>query len=374
MKVVVKSKNQTTSHQAKNQPQTLYLDSAHSASQPNKDSIHQSKDNSGDSSRFKDFTDAKEHYQFKKVFQMDDSMNKEVIEWASPHNPFSKQRRKQRKPNASGAVQLLIAIGGAIIVGTIMGFSILSLFFSDDSSHSDRSIDAHLPPKQVTKTNQESPGTSTRVKTGKLVFPELKTVMIQAGNFSEKTGAQKTVQTYRTQGLAAVMSEQSPYRIFLGMGLSRDEALKLSAIYQEKDIPVYLKELNISGATPSLPYEVSVQLPQALQQGNRIFIELGQASVQEIQVRSQQAQTPFKFKEEWLEQHKKFVTEIQMVENLLPVEAQESLTGMSRALDQAIQSGQEAKNNPSQALLWQIQEGLVRYAISYDQLVKSLTK
>jgi len=42
------------------------------------------------------------------------------------------------------------------------------------------------------------------------------------------------------------------------------------------------------------------------------------------------------------------------------------------AADQAVQSAREASRNPSAALAWQAQEGLVRYALAYEALVSSL--
>lgn len=66
------------------------------------------------------------------------------------------------------------------------------------------------------------------------------------------------------------------------------------------------------------------------------------------------------------------VQEAPKMKKALPANAQASLDNMVRALDQAVRSGQDLGNNPNPALLWQVQEGLVRYALSYEELLDEL--
>lgn len=321
--------------------------------------------------KVKSFMDAAAKYQFQKVFQAEEPPRTHVIEWSSPNNPFFPKRKPGRKPSSSDVVQLLLSIGGAVLVGTIMGISVLNLFFSDDPAHSSRSIDDHLPGPIKTEVKKESASSAVNAS---IPLPSLHAVMLQVGNFSEKEGAEQMVQSYRTRGLAAVMSEQAPYRIFLGMGINRDDALKLTAIYQKQDIHVYLKDLNIQGNTSALKGEQAAELPAIIQTGHQIFQRLGKISVKNIHADPAVVPTSFEIDSEILEQHRKFVTACQAIEASLPRKAGESLAEMTRAIDQAVQSGQEAKKNPNQALLWQMQEGLVRYASSYEQLVQTLQK
>ncbi|SEN34272.1 SPOR domain-containing protein [Lihuaxuella thermophila] len=317
----------------------------------------------------KSFMDAAAKYQFQKVFQLEDSPPARVIEWSSPNNPFFRKNKPGRKPSSSNLVQLLLSIGAAILIGTMMGISVLNLFFSDEPAHSSRSIDDHLPDPIQTEANKKPASSAV---SGSIPMPSLNVVMLQVGNFSEKGGAEKTIQSYRTRGFAAVMSEQAPYRIFLGMGINRDDALKLSSIYQKQDVHVYLKDLNIRGNAGALKAKQADQLPAVIQTGHRIFERLGKISVKNIHADPEAVPTSFEMDSDILEQHRKFVTACQAIEASLPQKAGESLAEMTRAIDQAVQSGQEATKNPNQALLWQIQEGLVRYASSYEQLVHTL--
>lgn len=116
--------------------------------------------------------------------------------------------------------------------------------------------------------------------------------MLQAGSYEEKAGAEKAMNQFRVQGLAAVMSEQAPYRIYLGMAPDRDLALKLSAIYQEQDVSVYLKEVQLQGEA-ALDPEVNQVLLDTLKQGNNLVQQLSSLSADAIRGKAQQ-ETPLK--------------------------------------------------------------------------------
>jgi stage II sporulation protein B len=174
------------------------------------------------------------------------------------------------------------------------------------------------------------------------------------------------VQEFRTRGLAAVMSEHEPFRIFLGLSPTRDEALKLSAIYEKQQVEVYLKEMRLGGKI-RMDGDMIRKLRGVLEGGHRLFGKLGAASVREIRDGGTAPSTSG-FDPGWMEQYRQLVTEYQGLAADLPAAAKEPMAEMIRALDQAVQSGDEARRHPSQALLWQMQEGLVRYVLAYERL------
>jgi stage II sporulation protein B len=289
-----------------------------------------------------------------------------VIEWGSPANPFLKRKTGQRKAFSSRVTHLFLSILGAVLLGTAMGFSVLNLFFSNDpSTHSSRSIDDHLPPSTGTEVRLSEQDSATTAGSDQ-ELPPLSVVMLQAGHFKEKEGARKMVQDFRTRGLAAVMSEYEPYRIFLGLSLTRDEALKLSSIYQNQQVDVYLKDMRLGGKVRA-EGEAIRKLRAVLERGHRLFGKLSEASVREIRENGA-TPSPSSFDPGWMDQHRQFVIEYQGIAAGLPSAAREPMTEMIRALDQAVQSGNEARRHPSQALLWEMQEGLVRYVLAYERL------
>ncbi|MGA8941455.1 MAG: SPOR domain-containing protein [Thermoactinomyces sp.] len=293
---------------------------------------------------------------------------KQVVKWASPTNP-SKHRKTGTK-NMSRIGQIILSALAALIIGTVMGFSVLNLFFAENSTHSSRSIDDHLqlPSPAAEKRNPVHETTAPSQP-----LPILEAVMLQAGNFSEKTGAEKMVKEYRAKGLAAVMSEQAPYRIYLGLAPDRDLALKLSAIYHKQDVSVYLKDVQLRGETTLKP-EVYVRLNQALKLGNSLFQKLSARSAQMIGSDGSDKEPSFEMTEELTRDYQQFVVQAQPFKNHLSSETGQILDQMIQAMDQAIQSGTAFQKNPGQALLWQMQEGLTRYMAAYEQLLQTLKK
>lgn len=136
-------------------------------------------------------------YELKKVFQSRFSGNS-VTNWGS-RNPYLHRSESLIRKEF---VRFSISICTAVLVGVVMGLSILSLFFSNHTNRSDNAIDSHLP--------------RTKLENRVTALPRLHIVMLQAGTFSEEDGAQKAVEKLRAQGIGAVMSYGSPFRVFFG--------------------------------------------------------------------------------------------------------------------------------------------------------------
>lgn len=290
-----------------------------------------------------------------------------AINWSAPASRRYSRRRLSPAVHKEWK-QMFFAIGGAILVGTVMGLLLLSFFFSSHSVQTPHSVDSPVQdsPQPKEEGVKEQPKTAT--------LPALQAVLVQAGNFQSKEGAQKMLYSLRTKGYAAVMSSQSPYKIFLGIGFSQDDALKLSSLYQEKQVAVILKEHTISSDKAVISgdaSELGSSLADAVQLGNQLVTELGKLSVERIASQNTQ---PFPFQEQWGEKYRQYVTKSQSLSSHLPEAAREALSEMTRGVDQAVQSAQEAKINPSQALLWQMQEGIVRYTLAYEELVRQLSQ
>lgn len=243
---------------------------------------------------------------------------------------------------------MVLSIIGAIMVGVIMGASILSIFFTNEPTYSKNSIDSHLyfPQKNEHQATHQP----------------LKVYRLQAGIFQHQAGAEKKMLALRKQGFAAVMSNQAPYRIYLGVSVDQKGAIALAKDYQEKGIKVYIKEETIP---------VQKQIDQALlssifQRSRWIFQELSQLSVQGI---SRQDQVSLQPSPKLSEEYQRLLEETQKLGNQLSKEDKEKWSKMIQALDQAVHSVNEAKLHPNSALMWKIQEGLVRYINNYEQLV-----
>ncbi len=284
--------------------------------------------------------------------------------------PFTEKRSKrpgfaQRWRQPMG--MMLLSVGAALVLGTIMGFSILSLFFSDDPVLSSRSIDSHL------ERNPSPGGESASKRQDLFSLPDLKAVLIQGGSFTEKERAQQTIQSHRSKGRAAVMTDTSPHRIFWGVANNRDDALKLSVTYEKEKADVYLKDLHVKGDQVRLPEgatrEVEKELSRFVKDGHQIFRRLAESTTSFL---GSASSSRFSDPTHLEKTHRRMMEAGTRLEKQLPSGTRSPLQDMMMAADQALQSAREARQNPSAALAWQTQEGLVRYALAYEAFISSL--
>lgn len=284
----------------------------------------------------------------------------DVIDWSSPGKPFSREKKDQRT-----IVHIFISIAGALLVGTVMGLSVLALFFSDHPSANSNSIDAHLPKKSdktsaVDKPVKQNPAAST--STG-INLPELKVSLLQAGNYQSKSSATKVAEKYRTKGFAAVMSDQAPFRIYLGVASNKTNAQQLSKQYAAKGITVFVKSQTFAGKVSKLE-----GLLETLKIGNQLFTQLQAISVESI-TKSKKIQIPKDLKEKQLAFMK-----ANQKSNAYPAETRAAMMELARGLDQAVQGATELSKHQNTTLAWFIQEGLVRYTTGYEQLLYSMKR
>lgn len=249
---------------------------------------------------------------------------------------------------------LVFSIIGAVLIGVIMGLSILSLFFSSHANQSGYTIDSHLP--KTTLENQM------------ISLPPLNIVMLQAGIYSKQDGARKAVDQLRARGVGAVMSSSTPFRVFLGLAPSGEEAGMLASLYKKQNIRVYQKKLDISHKVGLAPHQQ--KLGSAIKIGNHIISELSKQSSAGILKSSFNP-----LNRELSQSYKRFYRESQAVLPHLSVLGREKLVEMQDALNQAVQSvSLIQKNMPSQSSLWEVQEKLVRYVTAYENLVSILSR
>lgn len=270
-----------------------------------------------------------------------------AIEWRSaPRRPHKKQNRWYQRNQEM--ISITLSIVGAVIVGVIMGASLLSIFFNNEPTYSKNSIDSHL--KQVNQEQKQS------------VEKKLRVYLLQAGNFQHKSGAEDKILSYRKQGLAAVLSATPPYRVYLGVSLDQAGAKKLASSYENKGMKVFIKEMTIPLKKKNMG---SKELEVFNQQSQKIFTELSKRSIAQLST-EQPGDKQFTLPSKIDESYQALLSSAEQIKPQLPAKEQDHLLTMIQSLDQAVQSAKEATSQPSTALLWQIQEGLVRYITTYE--------
>jgi hypothetical protein len=284
----------------------------------------------------------------------------ELIDWASPGKLFG-MKKKDRRP----LVHIFISIAGAILVGTVMGFSVLALFFSERPNASNtNTIDVHLPKPAVESSTKEkvTPKKTVPVKPA-MSIPELHVSLLQAGNYQSKSSANRVAEQYRTKGFAAVMSNQSPYRIYLGVAPDKTDANLLSKRYQAKGIKVYIKEQSYAGKRAEVK-----NLAATLKLGNELFHDLQALSVASI-TKSTKVQIP----KDLTAKQQAFMKAAQTSPAYSP-EIRAAMVELTRGLDQAVSGADGLSKHQNATLAWFVQEGLVRYATGYEHLLYVLSQ
>jgi stage II sporulation protein B len=282
------------------------------------------------------------------------------ISWSLSKHPLLK---KKKKTISHQAIKMFLSIIGAILLGLIMGGALLQLFFSDQPARLS-SIDSNLP--RPSQTTVDQPLVSEEL-------PSLKVFLLQAGNYSDKQGAQGKVKTLKDQGKMAVMSQQAPYRIFVGIGSSRDEALKLSFTHRG-DLEIFLKEWSVGGG--KLPNglqqkEAQANLAQTLQTGHNLLYQLSQLSAKQVG-QNQQANALSAIDQKFLTQYQQWLADLRQLEASLPAQTTYSLEQMKQGMEQAVQSAKKAIQTPDPALWWQTQEGLILYVMGYEHFTQTI--
>jgi stage II sporulation protein B len=283
---------------------------------------------------------------------------RDVIDWSSPGKPFAREKKDQQT-----FVHLFISIAGALLVGTVMGFSVLTLFFSDRPNSNHNSIDAHLQRQTEKKPSVQNPAEQNPVSSipESMSLPSLQVSFLQAGNYQSKSSATKVAEQYRTKGFAAVMSDQAPFRIFLGVAANKANAQQLSKRYAAKGITVYVKTQTLAGKGPKME-----GLLETLSIGNQLYSQLEAISVKSI-TKSKKIQIPNNLKEKQVAFMK-----ANQKSNAYPTETRAAMMELARGLDQAVQGAIELSKHQNATLGWFIQEGLVRYTTGYEHLLYSL--
>lgn len=281
--------------------------------------------------------------------------------------PYLKKRAqgpKRSSGSASGQPLLKwIASGGsAVLVGTLMGWIILNVFVGEQT----HSIDTHLEesvPSVDHHPNHE-------VTDGAVALPELTTVWVQGGVYSGPEGANELAEAQRKQGKAAIVRPiNDQYHVFLGIGFTHDEALAIASQMKEKGADVYLKDdLSVVGTSlEGLTAEQGKQLQELVEAGQHIVQRLSALSTAGIANGDVAAE--LRREVDQVEQtHRTFLTASREMQGALSGEQKQALDTMEQALTRAVEAAKQYRQEISSSLLWQIQDGLMQYAIAYEQL------
>ncbi|MDM5315702.1 SPOR domain-containing protein [Fictibacillus sp. b24] len=171
--------------------------------------------------------------------------------------------------NKTLSKQILAAVMGAVVTGTILGVFVLMVFSSDITEAGDKQVEAPVVKTEQPANNEKS----VALTPIKLEFSAL-----QAGVFSSKERAEGVVKSIEENGFSAVIvkTDEEKYSVIVGMGNEKHQLDKYNEAYQKKmDKPL--------SKTLSFTFE-NLKTPNNL---DEIYFKNGQVLLQNVLTLSQ---------------------------------------------------------------------------------------
>lgn len=163
----------------------------------------------------------------------------------------SSRLKSGRERNAKGFIGVFAAVIGAIALGIVFGFIVLSFFKSgmmDNPDTSKPSISQMAEKETMQMNPQETAETGTiPTTTVSITLPASTYYMVQGGVFQDQASAAPILEKIKSKGWPSSFSGEKPAYLFLGLAANRDHALAIANHFQEMD--VYIKEFSVESKT-----------------------------------------------------------------------------------------------------------------------------
>ncbi|RDW21660.1 SPOR domain-containing protein [Oceanobacillus chungangensis] len=161
-----------------------------------------------------------------------DNVDEEVQTFASLKQPKMQQGKKTGRFRSLRT--LLIAIGSAIIIGSVLSYVMFQIFVIVDGNQ------AADPGLATTPINQRDNQEAIPTQAHSLI--SLNAFVLQAGVFSNKTNADEWMNIFADAGLEAIVWEKDDqYFLFLGVAATKEQA-KTIATGLTTEFDIFVKE------------------------------------------------------------------------------------------------------------------------------------
>lgn len=313
-------------------------------------------------------------------------------EWSNwtPKEPYRDPGNEARYAKSSGAswIRIATSVAGAVVTGIAFGFFVLSMFSSERDTST--SVATTIPSKvTVASPNTQGVASTTKTQTGTgdvalpattaavtaVQIPAKSYTFLQNGVFSSVQGAQAVQDTLNKKGLASALDNSDKLTVFVGFAKTKDDAIILRQGVQatDKTIEVFMKNVDFpavtgirwSGAKPE-------SLPNYIAEGDKLVTAMSGLTLIHLAETKPTALTDVSL-QSIRTSHQSLITLGTALTNGAGDDVKPLLTKMSTALNSAVQSMEEYKKTPSQALMWQAQSALMQYIIAQKNLLKTVS-
>lgn len=312
--------------------------------------------------------------------------------WGDLYEPSSGYVRHTKTP----WLKVSASVAGAVVTGVLLGFFVLSWFDGRTEPAPSPSTQAGENAAAVTgkepaagkdvaagaKTAdpqasagagaQQAAGTSASGGTAAAASIPARTYsVLQNGGFASAQGAETAQAELKKKGYASATEQAEKHYVYAGVFTNRDEATALGKQLQAKNVEIYVKTYSLpalsqvawTGKTEGLQTYLaqSDSLVQMISGITAVHLEeakptpIGDGTVASLKT-----------------SHEAWTASANAVAQAAPEGAKPLVQQMNAAMNTAKKSVDEYKKNPSAAMMWEAQNGLIQFVVAERALLQKL--
>ncbi|OCT14927.1 hypothetical protein A8709_12400 [Paenibacillus pectinilyticus] len=317
-------------------------------------------------------------------------------EWTSwtSKEPYldSGTRTRYAKSTNTPWFRIATSVAGAVVTGIAFGFFVLSMFSSDrdanvsvaTSSTPNKTTVASANPQVATATSKVQAGVtdgtlpvtaSSALTVTPVQIPAKSYTFLQNGVFSSVQGAQVVQDSLSKKGLASALDNSDKLTVFVGFAKSKEDATALRQEVQaaDKTVEVFMKNMDfpaIKGIRWSGAKAENV--PTYITEGDKLVNTISGLTLVHLAETKPSVLTDASM-QTIRTSHQALITLGTSITDGAGDDVKQSMSKMTTAINRAVQSMEEYKKTPSQALMWQAQSSLMQYIIAQKELLKSIS-
>ncbi|KRF00446.1 hypothetical protein ASG89_26810 [Paenibacillus sp. Soil766] len=309
--------------------------------------------------------------------------------WTSkePYRDPGNGTRYAKSPDAPW-FRIATSVAGAVVTGIAFGFFVLSMFSSDQDKTT--SLATSNPSKvTVPSPNTQAATSTTKTQTGTgdvalpattaavtaVQIPAKSYTFLQNGVFSSLQGAQAVQDSLNKKGLASALDNSDKLTVFVGFAKTRDDAVALRQGVQatDKTIEVFMKNVDFPAITGIRWSGAKAEtLPNYIAEGDKLVTAMSGLTLIHLAETKPTALTDVSL-QSIRTSHQALITLGTGLTSGAGDDVKPLLAKMTTAINSAVQSMEEYKKTPSQALMWQAQSALMQYIIAQKNLLTTIS-
>lgn len=263
-----------------------------------------------------------------------------------------KAKRKKRVRRIPGRIpanplwrRLVLPLVTAVIIGTIFGMIVLSLFTKDTPIQP--ATEAGGPSlTELTSEPEENPPSGT------VTFDQVATHVVQGGVFTTEAAADKFLKGIKQEGYAgALVKQDDSFYLFIGASGSEAGANALAEKYKADGREVYVKAYTVQGTEKKSSEEAA--FVKASIDTRESLLEAVTNAIVSGEITNDRWQQTEKQIDDWLQKK--------------PEKANDHATSMEKALLSTEKALQEWRGNKQDKQLWLAEQGMLDWLHHYKE-------